>query len=567
MHRCSGSAPRGIATTDRRIIQPQTGPTFRIRIIALCAIALGVSCRCASQCKAPSALDAGGAKPPSASAYVNLGSWFGEHRQFDCASQAFRSALELDPASAKIHYFLGLSLYSSGQVEASLDPLQRSVALDAAATQPRLLLAAVFKHLGRAGEAEDQWRAVLRLDPASAAALDGLSNSLIDRNDPTAAVDLLLAAKTKRGLDTDLTLDLARAYGIAQMLDEAGATLQEALANRPAAASSLRLTNALATVYVRQKRFVDAEGLMKSYLEQHPTELDAQLLYLRILVLNEDHAKAIPLGRALLARAPRSFDALYLNGILERESGAYQAARDHLRLAVALMPSDYSARYNYGIALLQLRDAGAAKEQLEKAVALNDSAAEAHFQLALALRALGETQSAQEQMKTYQRLSSDDAERARSATEAQLAEEKLAAGDAPQAVSLYRQAVTDAPQDPMLNYRLSIALRQAGDAAGERAALEQTVKIDPTFALAQNQLGYLDFHSGAYPSAEGHFRHAVESAPTFAEAWINLAATLASEGRMPEAREAAASALRADPKNAQALQLAQDLNAAKAQSH
>jgi uncharacterized protein HemY len=43
---------------------------------------------------------------------------------------------------------------------------------------------------------------------------------------------------------------------------------------------------------------------------------------------------------------------------------------------------------------------------------------------------------------------------------------------------------------------------------------------------------------------------------------MSLAATLASEGRLPEAREAVASALRLDPNNAQALQLAQDLHTA-----
>jgi tetratricopeptide (TPR) repeat protein len=530
---------------------------------AICSVAAVLSCSfAAAQCKAPATLDVGGGSPPSASAYANLGTWYGEHRQFDCASKAFRSALELDPSSAKTNYFLGLSLYSSHQVEASLEPLQRSVALDTAATQPRLLLAAIYTRLGRSSEAEDQWRAVLKLDPASTAALDGLSNSIIDRSDPTAAINLLLAAKAKRGLTTDLALDLARAYGIAQMLDEAGATLKEALTQNPDGPNSLRLANALATVYVRQKRFQDAEILMKAYLERHPAELDAQVFYLRILVLNEDHAKAVPLGRKLLARAPHNFDALYLNGILEREAGAYEAARDHLRQAIALKPDDYSARYNYGIALLQLHDAAGAKEQLLKAAALDESQADAHFQLALALRALKDTQAAQQQMKRYQQLSASDAERARAATEAELAAQKLAAGDATQAVGLYRQAVADTPQDPMLQYLLSTALRQAGDASGERAALEQTVKLDPTFALAQNQLGYLDFHIGTYPAAEGHFRQAVESAPTFADAWINLAATLASEGRLPEAREAVASALRLDPNNVQALQIAQDLNSA-----
>jgi Flp pilus assembly protein TadD len=512
---------------------------------------------CFAQCKPPAALDAAIQRHPGASAYASLGTWYGEHRQFDCASRAFRSALQLDPSSSKVDYFLGLSLYSSGDVQASVAPLQASAALDAAATQPRLLLAKAFQQLGRNSEADDQWRAVLKLDSASTGALDGLSNSLIDANDPVAAVDLLLSAKRKSGLNTDLTLDLARAYGVAQMLNDAASTLQVGLAEDPA---SLRMTSALATVYVRQKRFQDAEALMKNYLERHPAELEAQVMYLRILVLNEDHATALPLGRKLLASAPHHFDVLYLNGILERETGEYEAARKHLREAVALKPGDYSARYNYGAALMKVHDAAGAREQLEKAISLDGSQAEAHFQLALALRALGETQAGEDQTKIYQQLSSADGARARAATEAQLAAQRLAAGDTQQAIDLYRQAIAETPEVPMLTYQLATALRQAGDLEGERAALEQTIKIDPTFALAQNQLGYLAFQSGAYPAAEEHFRQAVKSAPAFTGAWISLAATLASEGRLPDAREAVASALRLDPKNAQALQLAQDLN-------
>jgi Tfp pilus assembly protein PilF len=88
------------------------------------------------------------------------------------------------------------------------------------------------------------------------------------------------------------------------------------------------------------------------------------------------------------------------------------------------------------------------------------------------------------------------------------------------------------------------------------------VKIDPTFALAQNQLGYLMTRSGDPGAAEAHFRQAVKSAPAFTDGWINLAATLALEKHFLEAQEAVANALRLEPTNAQALQLSQDLNAA-----
>jgi hypothetical protein len=48
---------------------------------------------------------------------------------------------------------------------------------------------------------------------------------------------------------------------------------------------------------------------------------------------------------------------------------------------------------------------------------------------------------------------------------------------------------------------------------------------------------------------------AVQAAPTWVDAWINLSAELASGAHFAEAREAAATALRLDPGNATAQKL------------
>ena len=91
--------------------------------------------------------------------------------------------------------------------------------------QPRILLATVLTGLGRKDDAEAQWKAALQIDPASTDALDGLATLLTDGGNPMAAVALLKPAKR----DEDLNIDLARAYGQAGMLDEAAATVKDAL--------------------------------------------------------------------------------------------------------------------------------------------------------------------------------------------------------------------------------------------------------------------------------------------------------------------------------------------------
>ena len=85
------------------------------------------------------------------------------------------------------------------------------------------------------------------------------------------------------------------------------------------------------------------------------------------------------------------------------------------------------------------------------------------------------------------------------------------------------------------------------------------MKLDPQLAPAQRQLGYLLARSGDAAGAVEHFQLAVHAAPRWVEAWINLAGALATEEHFPEARDAAATALRLDPANEQARRLSDRL--------
>jgi Flp pilus assembly protein TadD len=120
------------------------------------------------------------------------------------------------------------------------------------------------------------------------------------------------------------------------------------------------------------------------------------------------------------------------------------------------------------------------------------------------------------------------------------------------------------PQDANLAYRLSVALGELGDTAGQRAALQQAIKADGGFILAHYDLGYMDFRAGDNAAAEEHFRVVVKAAPDNVQAWLSLAATLATQSRIREAQDAVASALKLDPNNAAALDLNKKLAAAQA---
>ncbi|MGD0941156.1 MAG: tetratricopeptide repeat protein [Terracidiphilus sp.] len=523
---------------------------------------------------------------PSAKTWATLGGWFGEQKQFSCAIPAFQAALRFEPRSASLHYFYGLTLLSENQPVNALPELRRAIELDRNQLQARLLLGVVLHQLGRPREAEEAWEAALLVDPSSVVALDWLAKSRISEGQFMAAIDLLATAPA----DNDLTMDLVLAYSGAHLLDKATEKLRAALTKEP---GDLRLSDALATVYVQSRRYQDATDLLRTTRAAHPNDPATELLYLRVLVLQDDPA-ARPIARQYVAANPHNFDALYLSGILENNSQDYAAAVDHLRAAIALDPNHYDARLNLGIAFSSLKQNEAAREQLEKAVALDPTNAEGHFRFAQVLRALGQTAAAQEQLRLFQERQQATTNLALAQTKAGQAAQALSTGHPDQAVSLYREAIEAQPENASFEYDLAVALDfikvpTPEDVIEERAALEKAVQLKPGFAAAENQLGYLTARSGETAAAEQHFLNALAAVPRYAEAannlgtllgqegreteaevqfrsavsanpryiraWINLAATLASQSRLPEAITAAENALKIDPQDPDALGL------------
>ncbi|HME34314.1 MAG TPA: tetratricopeptide repeat protein [Candidatus Sulfotelmatobacter sp.] len=531
-------------------------PTFAKAVLVLAAI-LAVSPR-VHACTTSPALEAKLRAQPDADTYVEVGDWFGDRKQYPCALEAFQSALKLEPGNAKLYYLVGLTLYASGHPEDAIKPLGQSVYLMPEKLEWHILLAHALEDAHRPQEALTEWEAALHLNPRSPEALDGMSKFLMAHGDSVSAIELLNDAPRNE----TLTLDLALAYGMSRMLDKAEEVLSEAMKRNP---SSLALTAALVKIYVNQVHYENAVNLAEKSVRLHPGNLEAPRLYLQVLVLNGDFTTAQPLARKLLAAHPHDSDFLYLSGILEYQGGQFPAARKHLEESVALDPNHYNAHYNLGLVLAELKDFPAAKEQLEKAIALGATEPQVHFKLSTVLRALGENDRAQDELKLYQQLNQAKINRTLAASKSAEAAKEQAAGNLQKAVALYREASDATPDDAALAYKLALALDAAGDTAAERTALERTVKIDTQFALAQNQLGYLDSKEGDPAGAEEHFRLAVKAAPGYTQAWISLAATLAMESRLSDAQEAVATALQLEPANTEALQLRKDLNAAQGQ--
>jgi tetratricopeptide (TPR) repeat protein len=531
------------------------------------AIAVG-SCPAARAvtCSAPPEVAVDTRQSANAGAYTNLGNWYADHHQFDCAIDAFRSARKLEPGSAQIRYLLGLSLYMDGQLAEAVEPLQESVDADPAVLKSHLILASALAELGKTRAAESQWEAALKLDPTSAMARDGLCKALLAQGQSEAVTSIL----TGTHLDENLTIDLVQALELENRLQPAADLLTKALRAYP---NSHALLYAMVTIDVKLQHPEEAAHLAENYAQAHPGDFGAQKLYLNTLEFNADPIVARPLAYKLLAGAPHDAELLYLTGIDDCMVGEYARARAHLEGALDADPNRYSGSYNLryylGTALFELNDYHGAIEQIQRALDAqpadhSDRKPQARFELAMALRNLGETEEARNQMKLFEQEKQTAENRTMAAQKAYAASQDMVHGEPQKAVQHYREALEATPDDANLQYKLALALDKVDDLASERTALERAIAIDSTFALAQYQLGYVESQQGDLSSAEQQFRHAVDAAPGYTKAWVSLAATLGMESHYPDAQQAVTHALELAPKDPEALELRKELAQATA---
>lgn len=518
----------------------------------LLAVFIGFTATAYAECTGPQALTAKLRAHPTSENAILLGSWFASHDQFGCAANTFRAALKSDPKSAQLYYLEGLALFAWKHVDEAIAPLKESVRLDPQVVKPHLILASALDQLGQSAEAESQWKQALAIDPRNVAALEGLSAALLARQDNVAVIGLLQSAPhTER-----LAINLAKAYGTLNYIDQADAVLTEALKASP---GSVPLASAMTVVLVKERRHQDAINLLQHTVQANPGNQEAAVLLFRLLVLTNHINLARPMAPKLLALHPNDSEVLYLSGIVDRSVGDYPQAKAHLEKAVALDGEFFNSRYNLGMVLVFLHEWKEAREHLEKAIALGAPQPQVHFELAKALRGLGDSDGALEQMKLYQKLKKAEEATLEATTSVTQGDADLEAGKLPEAIAHYREAVEGVPDNAGFRFKLAIALHKSGDADAERAQLEEAVKLKPGLAGAQNQLGILYSHSGNIEGATEHFQMAVRAAPGWAEAWVNLAAEQAEGGHFAEARESVATALRLDSGNAQAHALNEQL--------
>ncbi len=197
------------------------------------------------------------AHPAQARAWAALGVAYATQGMYDLAEPPFAHACDLDPKLHDACYYEGRALYALGRFEASIQVLERADRFHPNSWKIHLGIAQALEGLGKAAEAEKEFRGTLLLgqtsDPQPSVAL-GLF--LVRQGRSAEAIGLLDEVLRAFPSSAEAHLQLGRALLEQDKIAQALPHLEQAAKAQPASAQAHTL---LAKAYVRSGRAADAQ--------------------------------------------------------------------------------------------------------------------------------------------------------------------------------------------------------------------------------------------------------------------------------------------------------------------
>jgi tetratricopeptide (TPR) repeat protein len=118
-------------------------------------------------------------------------------------------------------------------------------------------------------------------------------------------------------------------------------------------------------------------------------------------------------------------------------------------------------------------------------------------------------------------------------------------------VVLWEKTASQVPNNPIVQYQLGSAYRDAGELADAEQAYAQALWLHPAFVEALNNLGVINEKQGDLNEAEGYLVQGLAIRPTASDLHHNLGVVYTKQGKLEEALEVYGRAVRLDPTDAQ----------------
>ena len=300
------------------------------------------------------------------------------------AEPILKSIVSAHPANYVAWYDLGFLYHSQGKKDDSIAAYRKSVEAKPDVFESNLNLGLALADAGSA-DAEGYLRAATKLPPVShpeqghARAWMALGTYLQSRK-PEDAIEAFRNAAAASPKDPEPHL-VAGSMLEKQHPAEAEKEYQQALAIDP---NSSDANTALANLYMRQRRFSDAEPLLRTLLKAHPNDAAAHFQLGRMLAIAGKPDDAVAEMQAGLRLDPSDSKAQRDLADIYSDSRKYEEAQRLYESLVASYPDDSDLHYGFGRALLKQKKFAEAEQELLKTVKLKPDLGSAWGDLAVA---------------------------------------------------------------------------------------------------------------------------------------------------------------------------------------
>jgi tetratricopeptide (TPR) repeat protein len=235
---------------------------IKLGLLIVLSVATCVPASAQAACTPPESMKAKFTGTPNPDALNELGIWFGEQKNYNCAADAFATSLQLDPKQKDmphIAFMFGGSLYLAGDAKEAIAALREAEKFGYRDIKLHLLLAEALDSTNASADAEAEWRAALEIDPENANALDSLSNDLIADTDYLGVISLLDTPRLKSQWSVQQCINLGLAYARKGNLAEASNVLRDGVNTYP---DSLPLAEKLADVLTQMGKKDEAAQVL-----------------------------------------------------------------------------------------------------------------------------------------------------------------------------------------------------------------------------------------------------------------------------------------------------------------
>jgi tetratricopeptide (TPR) repeat protein len=310
-------------------------------------------------------------------------------QDYASAEPLLKEYLEAHPESYSAWYDLGFVYRGMGRSEDSIAAYRKSVAAKPDVFESNLNLGLALAAAGQA-DAEQFLSAATTLKPASGSAQSSKRawialGDLLATSKPDEAAAAFQQAAMLDAKDPEPHLLAASLLEKQHRLVDAEKEYQQALALTPTdSPQSADALAALTNFYMGQKRFGDAEALLRKLLVVHPNDASAHLQLGRMLGISGKNDEAEAEMEAGLKIDPADSKAERDLADLYADSGKYVEAQKLYGGLLVSNPNDADLHYGLGRMLLRQKQFAPAERELLRAVQMKPDLGAAYGELAIA---------------------------------------------------------------------------------------------------------------------------------------------------------------------------------------